>query len=89
MGDYDIRASALVESTLGYHPSEIGILTGSHESGIWTVLGGQFDWGGRLRKSNGGVQRFPQNGWKPFEECKGRREPDCETDTSSREETRT
>ena len=27
--------------------------------------GGQFDWGGRLRKSNGGVQRFPRDGWKP------------------------
>ena len=26
---------------------------------------GQFDWGGRLRKSNGGVQRFPRDGWKP------------------------
>ena len=26
-----------------------------------TVSGGQFDWGGRLRKSNGGAQRFPQN----------------------------
>ena len=26
------------------------------------------------------VQRFPQNGWKPFEEYKGRREPDCETE---------
>ena len=25
-----------------------------------TVSGGQFDWGGRLRKSNGGAQRFPQ-----------------------------
>ena len=26
-----------------------------------------------------GAQRFPQNGWKPFKECKGRRELDCET----------
>ena len=24
------------------------------------MLGGQFDWGGRLLKSNGGVQRFAQ-----------------------------
>ncbi len=31
---------------------------------------GQFDWGGRLLKGNGGAQRFPQNGWKSFEECK-------------------
>ena len=41
---------------------------------------GEFDWGGRLRKGIGGAQRFPQNGWKPFEECKGRRELDCDTD---------
>ena len=53
-----------------------------------TVLGGQFDWGGRLRKSNGGAQRFPQVGQKPTEECKGRRELDCETDKSSRDESR-
>ena len=25
-----------------------------------TVSGGQFDWGGRLPKSNGGAQRYPQ-----------------------------
>ena len=44
------------------------------------MSGGQFDWGGRLLKSNGGAQRYPQNGWKPFEERKGRRVPDCEID---------
>ena len=58
------------------------------ESGIGTVSGGQFDWGGRLLKSNGGAQRFPQNGWKSCVECKGRRELDCETDRSSRYESR-
>jgi hypothetical protein len=52
------------------------------------VSGGQFDWGGRLPKSNGGVQRFPQAGRKPAVECKGRRELDCETDGSSRYESR-
>ena len=35
------------------------------------------------------AQRFPQNGWKPFGECKGRREPDCDTDGGSRYESRT
>ena len=30
-----------------------------------------------------------QNGWKPFEECKGRRELDCDTDGWSRYESRT
>ena len=53
------------------------------------MLGGQFDWGGRLLKSNGGVQRFPQVGWKSTEECKGIRELDCETDGSSRRESGT
>ena len=50
------------------------------------MLGGQFDWGGRLLKSNGGVQRFPQNGWKSFVECK--RELDCKIDISSKVERR-
>ncbi len=53
-----------------------------------TVLGRQFDWGGRLLKGNGGAQRFPQHGWKSCVECKGKRELDCETDKSSRDESR-
>ena len=53
-----------------------------------TVSGGQFDWGGRLPKSNGGAQRYPQAGWKPVAECKGKRVFDCETDRSSRDESR-
>ena len=57
-------------------------------TGTGRVSGGQFDWGGRLPKSNGGAQRFPQNGWKSFEECNGRREPDCETHESGRDESR-
>ena len=52
------------------------------------MSGGQFDWGGRLLKSNGGVQRFPQDGWKPFKERKSIRELDCETYKSSRYESR-
>ena len=55
---------------------------------VETVLGGQFDWGGRLPKSNGGAQRFPQTGWKSVAECKGIRELDCETDMSNRVERR-
>ena len=50
--------------------------------------GGQFDWGGRLPKCNGGAQRFPQPDWKPGDECNGIRELDCETDKSSRCESR-
>ena len=53
-----------------------------------TVTGGQFDWGGRLRKGNGGAQRLAQTEWKPVVECKGKSQLDCETDTSSRDESR-
>ena len=71
MGLWETSALALAERPLGYHPCDIGILTCASESSRGTLLGGQFDWGGRLLKSNGGVQRFPQNGWKSFKEHKG------------------
>ncbi|GAB5806525.1 hypothetical protein JMUB7522_27440 [Staphylococcus aureus] len=40
------------------------------------MSGGQFDWGGRLLKGNGGAQRLPQNGCKSFIERKAIRELD-------------
>ena len=57
-------------------------------SGRGTASGGQFDWGGRLLKSNGGAQRFPQAGWKSAAECIGTRELDCEAYKPSRDESR-
>ena len=45
----------------------IVILTYTRESGLGTVAGGQFDWGGRLLKSSGGVQRLARPGRKPGE----------------------
>ena len=57
-------------------------------TGQGTVSGRQFDWGGRLLKSNGGVQRFPQVGRKSTVECNSKRELDCETYKSSRYESR-
>ena len=75
------------ESLLGYQPLRARDLT-LRVTDSGTVPGRQFDWGGRLRKSNGGVQRFPQRGQKSREEYKGRRELDCETNRSSRYESR-
>ena len=70
MGDIEARTPVLVESPLGYHPCDVEILTCGHEAGRGTMSGGQFDWGGRLQKSNGGVQRLAQHGRKSCEECK-------------------
>ena len=71
-------------AAVGIPPLQYWISNQQPLTGWGTMSGGEFDWGGRLRKGIGGAQRFPQNGWKPFEECKGRRELDCETDGSSR-----
>ena len=71
---------------LGYLSCYTGILTITRESGWGTLSGGQFDWGGRLQKSNGGVQRSAQRGRKPRKECKRVSRPNCETDTSSSNE---
>ena len=79
-------SSGQVESPLGYHSWIAGFLTCGRESGRGTLLGRQFDWGGRLLKGNGGAQRFAQHGRKPCSECKRRSEPNCETDGSSSNE---
>ena len=73
-----------MEPPLKYHPCFVGILTWAPESGLGTLSGGQFDWGGRLLKGNGGAQRFPQRDWQSGVECNGKSVLNCETDKSSR-----
>ena len=71
-----------------YQPDQVLPLTCVRITGVGTLPGGQFDWGGHLRKSNGGAQRFPQGEWKPPEECKGIRELDCKAYKPRRDESR-
>ena len=73
----------VVESLLGYHSCDMKVLTCARESGRGTLSGGQFDWGGRLQKGNGGAQRSVQHGRKPCSECKCINRPNCETGGSS------
>ena len=84
MGGFEPRSLGRGEPTVEYHPYCAEILTPI--TSRRTVLDRQFDWGGYLLKSNGGVQRFPQHGRQPCVEYKGIRELDCETDRSSRRE---
>lgn len=44
-----------------YHPFSSVVLTPMFKSTGRTWLGGQFNWGGCLLNSNGGVQRYPQD----------------------------
>ena len=65
-----------------------GISNPHLEAGVGTWIDGQFDWGGRLPKGNGGARRSPRGGWKSSYECKGTRRLDCEEDIPSRYESR-
>ena len=81
-------APAIVEPTLKYQPGYALVLTLSHETGQGTVSVGQFDWGGLLQKSNGGVQRSIQPGRQSGVERKGISGLNCERNNSSRYESR-
>ena len=50
VGDLEAGPSGQVESPLGYLPCFAGFLPCGREYGRGTLLGGQFDWGGRFLK---------------------------------------
>ena len=86
VGDRELMPPGVRESMLGYHSCNMKVLTCTRDSGWGTLSGGQFDWGGRLLKGNGGVQRLVQHGRKSCNECKRINQPNCETDKSSSNE---
>ncbi len=88
VGGFEAGTLVLVEPSLRYHPGVVEVLTWARESGSGTVHCGQFDWGGLLPKSNGGVRRCAQTGRKSVVEYKGKSALDCETHKSSRYESR-
>ena len=89
MGAVDPWALAQGEATVKYHPAPCDVLTKARQTLLGTVAGGQFDWGCRLRKSNGGARKVPSvRSVLARRECNSRRAPDGETDTSSRYESR-
>ena len=53
-----------------------------------TVRAGQFGWGGFLPNGNGGARSLVQHGWQPCVERMGRSQVNCETNKSSRCESR-
>ena len=80
-------ALAKGEATVKYHPAPCDVLTRARQTLLGTVAGGQFDWGGRLRKRNGGARKVGSaRSVLALIECNGRSQPDGETDTSSRHE---
>ncbi len=88
MGAFEIWILVQMEATLRYHSDVASVLTRFHESGPGTVSVGQFDWGGRLLKSNGGAQWSPQVGRKSTFERKGIRRLDSKRDIARWDESR-
>ena len=64
MGGCEFITLVIKEPLVKYHPYTFEVLTWISESRLRTVHGGQFDWGGLLLKSNGGVRRLPRSGRK-------------------------
>ena len=89
MGGFEAQISVCAEPSMKHHLFCVKILTLCPEAGWGTMAAGQFDWGGFLPKSNGGVVRFPQPGWQSGVEHMGRWELNCETHTSNRYESST
>ena len=58
------------------------------ETLVGTRSGWQFYWGGILLKGNAGVPRCTRLGWKSSESYNGISALDCESDGSSRDESR-
>ena len=81
-------APALVEPKCEIPPLRLWLSNRDPLSGSGTLHAGQFDWGGRLLNGNGGVRWWAQVGRKSTVECNGISPPDCETDKSSRDESR-
>lgn len=76
------------EPLVKYHPYSTEALTTSLISGGKTVPDGQFAWGESLLKCNEGVLRSPQDGRQSSLECNGIRRLNCESDRTSRYESR-
>ena len=80
--------SVCVESPLGYHPSIAGVLTACGDPGAGHCQVGSLTGAvasQRVTEAPKGSLRMVGN---HSLECKGRREPDCERDISSRDESR-
>ncbi len=77
-----------MEPLLGYHPCGAGFLTRGREPVWGQCQVGSLTGAVASERVSEAPKGSPQNGWKPFEECKGRRELDCDTDGWSRYESR-
>ena len=88
MGDFEADASAFVESPLRYHPGISACLTKSCYPGLGPCMVGSLTGAvasQTVTEARNGELKTVGN---RLQECNGISSPDCKTDKSSREETR-
>ena len=78
----------VVEPTLKYHPHRLCVLTEGRDPAPGPCEVGSLTGAVSSQKVTEERYRYPQRGWKSRNERKGKRVLDCETDTSSRCESR-
>ncbi len=88
MEAFEAELSGSAEAPMKHHFSLIKCSNLVPLSGRGTVSAGQFDWGGFLLKSNGGVRSLAQPGWQSGVEDTAISQAHCETHKSSRYESR-
>ena len=88
VGDGEVKASALMESTLGYHTCDIGILTCSRDPGEGHCQVGSLTGAVASKRVTEAFKGWLSMDGNQAIECKRVSQPDCETDGSSRDESR-
>ena len=89
MGGAEARPLGRAEPTSEIPPLVAWVSNLVPSAGRETLPGGQFDWGGRLPKCNGGAHKVPSaRSVIAPESARTIRGLDCETDRSSRCESR-
>ena len=88
MGDGEPRTPVLGESPLGYHSSNVETLTTRHELGVGQCQVDSLTGAVASEKVTEAPKGLLSMVGNHASECKGIRGPDCETDMSSRDESR-
>ena len=88
MGGFEALTPVGVEPTLEYHPHRIGSLTLDRYPASGQCLVGSLTGAVASQNVTEARVRSAQNGWQSFVECKSISRLDCETHTSSRDESR-
>ena len=88
MGGFEAGILVPVEPPLKYHPVLFGFLTGIRYPDAGQCLVGSLTGAVASQKVTEAREGSPQADWKPAGECNGTRELNCETDKSSRCESR-